>query len=261
MASKKVPERIATKKRTTKGRAPKAAGTSSAKSKRAVEASALEAADAEVAATSALALPEAAPQGGAAGQQPEQQTNISTSRGFIDFLVTNRLSLALTSYQTRQLMLIGPLLDGRLSVFQRNFVRARGLWASPQRLYLSSIAQIWRLENVLGPGQLANQQQLHYERLYVPRASHTTGDIDAHELGIDGQDRLIFVNTKYSCLATTDPIHVDAAFAAAECRHAVGVGFRPRLSLPGRRDDRQDRAGGVLPRASRAGCHSGADTR
>lgn len=207
MASKKVPERIATKKRTTKGRAPKAAGTSSAKSKRAVEASALEAADAEVAAASALALPEAAPQGGAAGQQPEQQANISTSRGFIDFLVTNRLSLALTSYQTRQLMLIGPLLDGRLSVFQRNFVRARGLWASPQRLYLSSIAQIWRLENVLGPGQLANQQQLHYERLYVPRASHTTGDIDAHELGIDGQDRLIFVNTKYSCLATTDPIH------------------------------------------------------
>jgi hypothetical protein len=29
------------------------------------------------------------------------------------------------------LMLIGPLLDGRLSVFQRNFVRAMGLWATP----------------------------------------------------------------------------------------------------------------------------------
>ena len=140
-------------------------------------------------------------------QQAKQQTTISTSRGFADFLATNRLSLALTSYQTGQLMLIGPLLDGRLSVFQRNFVRAMGLWATLQRLYLTTIAQIWRLENVLGPGQLATQQSLHYERLYVPRSSHTTGDVDAHEVSVDGKDRLIFVNTKYSCLATFDPVH------------------------------------------------------
>jgi hypothetical protein len=96
----------------------------------------------------------ASPQAPASAQpQQQQQTTISTSRGFADFLSTNRLSLALTSYQTGQLMLIGPLLDGRLSVFQRNFVRAMGLWATPQRLYLATIAQIWRLENVLGQGQ------------------------------------------------------------------------------------------------------------
>jgi uncharacterized protein (TIGR03032 family) len=139
--------------------------------------------------------------------QAEQQTTISTSRGFVDFLATNRLSLALTSYQTGQPMLIGPLLDGRLSVFQRNFVRAMSLAATPQRLHIAAIAQIWRLENVLGPGQLANQQSLHYERLYVPRVAYTTGDVDAHELAVDGKDRLIFVNTKYSCLATLDPVH------------------------------------------------------
>jgi uncharacterized protein (TIGR03032 family) len=104
-------------------------------------------------------------------------------------------------------MLIGPLLDGRLSVFQRNFVRAMGLWATPQRLYLATIAQIWRLENVLGRGQLATQQSHHYERLYVPRMSHTTGDIDAHELAVDGKNQLVFVNTKYSCLATLDTVH------------------------------------------------------
>jgi uncharacterized protein (TIGR03032 family) len=104
-------------------------------------------------------------------------------------------------------MLIGPLLDGRLSVFQRNFVRAIGLWATSQHIYLSTIAQIWRLENVLGAGQLATQQSLHYERLYVPRTSHTTGDVDAHELAVDAKDQLVFVNTKYSCLATLDPVH------------------------------------------------------
>ena len=153
------------------------------------------------------AQPAGTPGAAQAAAQAEQQTTISTSRGFVDFLATNRLSIALTSYQTGQLMLIGPLLDGRLSVFQRNFVRAMGLAATPQTIHIAAIAQIWRLENVLGPGQLANQQSLHYERLYVPRVAYTTGDIDAHELAIDGQDRLIFVNTKYSCLATLDPVH------------------------------------------------------
>src|SRR3990172_6779302 len=166
-----------------------------------VERSAPPAEDAEAAAASAPPPP------GEASVPDEQRTAISTSRGFVDWLITNRMSLAVTSYHSRQLMLIGPLLDGRLSVFQRNFVRAMGLSATPQRLYLSTIAQIWRLENVLGPGQLATQQDCHYERLYVPRSSYTTGDIDAHELAVDGKDRLVFVNTKFSCLATTDEVH------------------------------------------------------
>jgi uncharacterized protein (TIGR03032 family) len=186
----------------SKGKAPRAKTKPARSGKRSiVESSAPAPADEAIAAPPPAAL-QPAPQ-----QQQQQQTTISTSRGFVDFLATNRLSLALTSYQTGQLMLIGPLLDGRLSVFQRNFVRAMGLWATPQRLYLTSIAQIWRLENVLGPGQLATQQNIHYERLYVPRMSHTTGDVDAHELGVDANDRLIFVNTKYSCLASFDPVH------------------------------------------------------
>ena len=137
----------------------------------------------------------------------QQQTATSTSRGFLDWLATNRMSLALTSYQTGQLLLIGPMASGKLSVFQRNFVRAMGLLASPDRLYLSTIAHIWRLENVLGLGQSASHQGQRYDRLYVPRAAHTTGDLDIHEITLDRDDRLLFVNTKYSCLATPDHVH------------------------------------------------------
>jgi len=185
----------------SKGKAPRASAPKRARARKSpiVESSGPPPAD------EAIAASPSAP--ASAQPQQQQQTTISTSRGFADFLSTNRLSLALTSYQTGQLMLIGPLLDGRLSVFQRNFVRAMGLWATPQRLYLATIAQIWRLENVLGQGQLATQQSLHYERLYVPRMSHTTGDIDAHELAVDGKNQLVFVNTKYSCLATLDTVH------------------------------------------------------
>lgn len=129
----------------------------------------------------------------------EQVTKTTASRGLSSWLANHAISLALTSYQTGQLLLIGALPGGRLSVHQRNFVRAMGLWAAPQRLYLSAIAQVWRLENVLRPGQLANQ---HFDRLYLPRNAQTTGDIDIHEIAVDGDGRVVFVNTKYSCLAT-----------------------------------------------------------
>jgi uncharacterized protein (TIGR03032 family) len=136
--------------------------------------------------------------------EPRNETAISASRGLVDFLRTHRLSFALTSYQTGQLMLIGVLPDGRLSVFQRNFVRAMGLCAGAQRIYVSAIAQVWRLENVLKGGQVANKQ---FDRLYVPRTAQTTGDLDVHEIAVDRDDRIVFVNTKYSCLATFDPVH------------------------------------------------------
>jgi len=101
-------------------------------------------------------------------------------------------------------MLIGVLPNQRLSVYQRNFVRAMGLCASPQRIFVSAIAQIWRLENVLGPGQVANRQ---FDKLYVPRNAQTTGDLDIHEIAVDRDDRVVFVNSKYSCLAGFDPVH------------------------------------------------------
>ena len=53
------------------------------------------------------------------------------------------------------------------------------LHATPQRLYVGSLFQIWRLENVLAPHERANE---NFDRLYVPRNAQTTGDIDVHEL-------------------------------------------------------------------------------
>ncbi len=41
----------------------------------------------------------------------------------------------------------------------------------------------------------------------MPRTAHTTGDLDIHEIGVDGNGRVVFVNSKYSCLATFDRVH------------------------------------------------------
>jgi uncharacterized protein (TIGR03032 family) len=132
------------------------------------------------------------------------QTRISVSRGFGEWLGRTGCSLAFTSYQTGQLFLVGRLPDGRVSFHQQYYMRAMGVHATPQRLYLGSLFQIWRLENVLAPRERANGD---FDRLYVPRNAQTTGDLDIHELGVDRGGRIIFVNTKYSCLATLSAVH------------------------------------------------------
>jgi uncharacterized protein (TIGR03032 family) len=158
--------------------------------------------------TEAPAAPDIAVEEAQAAPQPVQpaanQTQISVSRGFGNWLIRNNCSLAFSSYQTGQLFLVGMLPNGQVSFHQQNYVRAMGLHATPQRLYVGSLFQIWRLENVLAPHERANQ---HFDRLYVPRNAQTTGDIDVHELGIDRAGRVIFVNTKFSCIATTSVTH------------------------------------------------------
>src|SRR5437870_7391204 len=86
---------------------------------------------------------QAAPQ---AAQPGADQTRISVSRGFGNWLVRNNCSLAFSSYQTGQLFLVGMLPNGQVSFHQQNYVRAMGIHATPQRLYVGSLFQIWRLD-------------------------------------------------------------------------------------------------------------------
>jgi uncharacterized protein (TIGR03032 family) len=133
-----------------------------------------------------------------------QLSSLAASRGFAAWLGSVRASLAFTSYQTGQLFLVGVRKDGKISFNQQSFGRAMGVCGDGNRLFVGTLAQIWRLENVLASQERANT---HFDRLLVPRAAVTIGDVDAHELAIDRFGRTIFVNTKFSCLATVSQTH------------------------------------------------------
>ncbi len=128
---------------------------------------------------------------------------IQTSRQFTAWLAAERLSLAFTTYQGGKVFFIGLKPDGRLEVFNRTFERCMGLAASSQTLWLSSLYQLWRFENVLEPGKLYQD----YDRVYVPQVAYTTGDIDVHDVAVDAAGRPVFVNTLFSCLATVSETH------------------------------------------------------
>ncbi len=134
---------------------------------------------------------------------PAPMLEISTSRQMLSWLVEQKISIALTTYQVGKLYFIGLKPDNGLSVFERSFNRCMGLCSTPNGLYMSSLYQVWRFENVFEAGQ----QQDGFDRLYVPQMGYTTGDLDIHDMAVDSDGRLVFVNTLFGCLATLSETH------------------------------------------------------
>ena len=140
---------------------------------------------------------------------PTAQLELMGSRQFPNWLAEQQVSLAFTTYQTGKLFLIGLQPNGRLSIFERTFNRAMGLHATAQTLYLSSLYQLWRFDNVLPAGQ----DYQGYDRLYVPQVGYITGDLDIHDVAVPtsvegiAPGKPIFVNTLFGCLATVSETH------------------------------------------------------
>jgi uncharacterized protein (TIGR03032 family) len=141
-------------------------------------------------------MSDASPPSSVARQEP--WVEVSGSSRLAAWLAEQRVSLAFTTYQTGKLFLLGHTPAGGLAVSERTFNRAMGLWADGQTIWLSTLYQIWRFENLLQPGE--NYQG--HDRLYVPKEANTTGDLDVHDIAIDGGGRPVFVATKFGCIAT-----------------------------------------------------------
>ncbi|MEH2280481.1 MAG: TIGR03032 family protein [Nostoc sp.] len=130
---------------------------------------------------------------------------INASRQFTAWLYEQNFSLSFTTYQAGKLFFIGLQPNGKLSVFERSFERCMGLYANGNSLYMSSLYQLWRFENIIQPGE--NHQG--YDALYLPQMSYVTGDLDIHDIALSKAEeidiksqKLLFVNTLFSCLGT-----------------------------------------------------------
>ncbi|WP_416896650.1 MAG: TIGR03032 family protein [Minwuia sp.] len=128
----------------------------------------------------------------------DEKLVLTPSRQFGSWLAEQRISLAFTTYQAGKLFLIGTQADGRLSIFERTFNRCMGLWADGQTLWMSSLFQLWRMENILPAGE----SYQGYDRVYVPQVGYTTGDIDVHDVAVDTDGKPVFAATLFGCLAT-----------------------------------------------------------
>lgn len=133
------------------------------------------------------------------------EVEYSLSNGLVNRLNRLNVSLAFTSYQSGLLYLLGHKQEGGAHLHQAALPKPMGLCTDEEgRLTLASGANIIRFENILEPHQRINNT---FDICYMPRIIHVTGDLDAHDIGIDATGRPIFVNTRFNCLATVSPRH------------------------------------------------------
>jgi uncharacterized protein (TIGR03032 family) len=148
---------------------------------------------------------ESTAQAGAETAAAEERVTYSMSPGLPGFLGGALIALAVSSYQSGKFYLLGQNVDGGLLVDERLFRKAMGICVPDHdTILLATLFQIVRFRNVLNPGEQINNV---FDACYVPRETYVTGEIDAHDVGVLKDGRVIFVNTLYNCLATPSQRH------------------------------------------------------
>ena len=133
------------------------------------------------------------------------ETTYSQSAGLIARLARLRISLAFTSYQSGCLYMLGsnPAQGAQLHVSGVEKPMGLSIDATGDLTLCAGVSVI-RYQNVLRPGQEINYI---FDACYMPRTIHTTGDLDGHDVGVDDRGRIIFVSSRFNCLATISDRH------------------------------------------------------
>lgn len=148
---------------------------------------------------------EAVPDGAVSSAGTAKPTFVATSsRHFPGWLADSGGSLAISTYQSGKVILIGTNRQAeRLSIFDRTLDRPMGLAFRDSRLAVASSIQITNFVDAAHgtPGASG------YDALFVPQSATYTADLDVHDVAFDAEGRLVFVNTLFSCLATASETH------------------------------------------------------
>ena len=159
-----------------------------------------------------LPLPEASPM--PAGRQhisahdaqiSKPTTDYSMSAGLVGRLARLGISLAFTSYQSGLLYMLGRSPQGGAHLHQSAMPKPMGLCLTAQGdMVLTGEAQVIRFANVLTGDQRINRT---FDACFMPRTINVTGRLDAHDIGVTAAGDLLFVNTRYNCIATLSDRH------------------------------------------------------
>ena len=134
-----------------------------------------------------------------------KKVEYSVSGGPVSRLSKLNISIAITSYQSDLLYLVGRNKEGGINIHQASMCKPMGLCMDTQGgLTMNAGYHVMRFENVLETGQRINHI---FDACYMPRTVHVTGRLDAHDVGIDDKGRPVFVNTRFNCLSTVSSRH------------------------------------------------------
>ena len=127
------------------------------------------------------------------------------SPGLSGFLGSQRIALAISSYQSGKFYLLGQNVDGGLDGARALLPQGHGHLRARQGHHPARHAvPDHEVQERAGAGPA---DQRLFDACYVPREIFVTGELDAHDIGSSTDGRIVFVNTLYNCLATPSDRH------------------------------------------------------
>lgn len=133
------------------------------------------------------------------------KVEFSMSAGLVARLAKLKISLAFTSYQSGILYMIGRGPKGGMHLHQADVPKPMGLsYTADKGLLVAGAYQVIEMRDVLAPHESVNQT---FDSCFVPRVTHNTGRLDAHDVAFNGKGSPIFVNTRFNCISAVDERH------------------------------------------------------
>lgn len=128
------------------------------------------------------------------------------SPGLAEFLINQRCSLAISTYQAGKVIFISPKDRDHIIQLPRNFDKPMGIAVDGDKMAVAVRDEVVVMANNTELGTTYPKQPGVYDGLFIPRAVYFTGQLDLHDLHWTNAG-LLSVNTRFSCLATMDDVY------------------------------------------------------
>lgn len=128
-----------------------------------------------------------------------QNIDFTYAMNIVELLQRLKATIVMSTYQSGKLMLMGAR-EGQFELRYKQFPRPMGMYAQDGRLWAGLGHGIYQFANFSAVAPKLGT----FDACYLPQSIHYTGNIDIHEMALC-QDKLYFVNTKFSCLCVMGP--------------------------------------------------------
>lgn len=110
------------------------------------------------------------------------------------------ISLIISTYQAGKVIVLSCISEDRLIQLPRTFDYPMGMATSENKLAIATKNEVITLHNSTELAQCYPAKPDVYDELYLPRVKHYTGYLAMHDMAYDLNNKLVSVNTLFSCL-------------------------------------------------------------
>jgi protein O-GlcNAc transferase len=134
--------------------------------------------------------------------EKENDLSFTYSLGLLEWFKHNKCGIVSTSYKTNMVYSMGLVKDTdgieKFSLWYNWFHRPTAVGVYQDHLYLSLNNSIAKFSNTNSMEKLDDG----FDCSFVPMITYNTNNIDGHDFVFDHNGKLIFANTKFSCISS-----------------------------------------------------------